>query len=159
MLKTSTLLGQIIICISLSLPIPTFLVQGGGILALMAYFFIWLIPIIVFFMLFSLKTSKGSEFKEMRLSVAMLLWSAFFIVSFAYNNFRGLLKWIGYDRGAIAIWTIKGYGFDSTHIVAAIFAIYNAMAITMVVILSYEISKWINGKIDKYDDQIDEKRE
>jgi hypothetical protein len=68
------------------------------------------------------------------------------IESFGHNKYRRILEWLGLDN--------TGYLLGEV-----LYASYNAVGIAMVVIFSYVIGKWINGKIVKNGDQINEERE
>jgi len=107
------------------------------------YFLTFLIPFVVFCVLFWIKNSKGAEFKVTRIILATLLWGAFCLESFGHNKYRRILEWLGLDN--------TGYLLGEV-----LYASYNAVGIAMVVIFSYVIGKWINSKIG---DQINEKRE
>ena len=155
MLKISTLKGQIAICILLSLPILTIADMSG----LMKHILTLLIPLVVFCVLFRIKNSKGSEFKVIRIIIAMLLWGEFWVESFIHGKYWNLLEQIGLDwRGLSQI--SKGYGFNVFRILEALFASYIAIAIATVVIFSYVIGKWANCEtFVNNGDQINEKRE
>ena len=130
----STLKGQIALCILLSLPIPTMLAMGADFYTLIAKILNLFIPLVVFFVLFwTMKNGKGSEFKEVRTMIVMLLWCAFWIKSFFYGSFDELVRWIS-----------KVGGFDVLYAKVVLYASYNTIAIAMVVILSYVIGKWTN---------------
>ena len=138
----STLKGQIAICSLLFLPIPVMIMLPYVI----KYFLTFLIPFVVFCVLFWIKNSKGAEFKVTRIILATLLWSAFCLESFGHNKYRRILEWLGLDN--------TGYLLGEV-----LYASYNAVGIAMAVIFSYVIGKWINGKIVKNGDQINEERE
>jgi len=146
----STLKGQIAICSLLSLPIPA----GMMGLYVVKYALTLLIPFVVFCVLFWIENSKGAEFKVTRIILATFLWGAFCIESFIYSKYEEMLKWIGLDKLIIQI--SKGNWLTEYRLNEVSYASYNALGIAMVVILSYVIGKWINGKIG---DQINEKRE
>lgn len=142
----STLKGQIAICSLLFLPIPVMLMLPE----IFQYAFTFLIPVIVFCVLFLQGNSKGSEFKVTRIILATLLWGAFYIGSLIYG-YDEMLKWTGLDK-----LIIKDYGVRDYCLNMGLCTLYNAVGIAMVVLLSYVIGKWIHRRIGN---QISKKRE
>jgi hypothetical protein len=130
LLKISTLKGQIAIGILLSLPIPVIINHDGDSTGLDALnFLIQLVGLCVLFGI--IKNGKGSEFKVMRILIAMFLWGVFWL-EVIFPHFPLLLE------------LEQAYGFDRFLPKVVLFASFNAMVIAVVVLFSYVIGKWIN---------------
>lgn len=136
--NSSTLKGQILICILWSLPIPTML---RLILSFPLFLQIstLLIPLIIFLVLFGgIQNGKGSEFKIIRTIIAILLWGAFWAEFFMIRSLHLIEKY-----SALSYRLQYDYGFDSDNTLLVLNVAYNVIAVALVVILSYVIGKWI----------------
>ena len=136
--NSSTLKGQMLICILWSLPIPI-LIRMSFRLPFFLQISTLLIPLTIFLVLFGgIQNGKGSEFKIIRTIIAILLWGAFWTEYFIMQNFKLLSK-----TGDLSYQLRHDYGFDIDTTIAVLEAAYNVIAVALVVILSYVIGKWI----------------